>query len=141
MAIISLEGIRLYGFHGYYEEEETLGREFILDVQVHADIEEAAEEDELSNSVNYETLYHICQAEFREPVKLLETLANRILDRINRQFDNIKGVKVKVRKMNPPLAGRVDAASVEVRSGICDFPPLEVLKLIKSQLDDIEDLF
>lgn len=141
MAIISLEGIRLYGHHGFYEEEEVLGREFILDVRVLADIEEAADEDELSNSVNYETLYHICQAEFRVPVRLLETLAQRILTRINRQFDNLKGVKVKVRKMNPPLAGRVDEASVEVSSGLFGLPALEVLQLIKAQLDELEDFF
>lgn len=122
MAIISLEGIRFFGHHGFYPEEETLGREFVLDVRVFADIEAAAEEDELFNSVNYETLYHICQAEFREPAKLLETVAQRILDRINRQFDNVEGAKVKVRKMNPPLAGPVDEASVEVFSGLFDLP-------------------
>lgn len=140
MAIISLEGIRLWGRHGYYAEEETLGREFILDVQVYVDIGEAAEEDDLSHSVNYETLYHICQAEFREPAKLLETVAQRILERINRQFDGLKGVKVKIRKMNPPLGGRVDEASVEVCDGLFDLPPLKVFKVLLDIAESIEDL-
>lgn len=130
MAIIALEGIRLFGYHGFYPEEETLGREFILDIQVSADIEDAAEEDELSNSVNYETLYHICNAEFREPAKLLETVAQRILDRIDHQFDNVTGARVKVRKLNPPLAGPVDEASVEVSSGVFSFSVGDLVKIL-----------
>ncbi|MCB0634054.1 MAG: dihydroneopterin aldolase [Saprospiraceae bacterium] len=140
MAIISLEGMRLWGKHGYYPEEETLGREFILNVQVYVNIKEAAEEDELSHSVNYETLYHICQSEFRQPAKLLETVAQRILERINRQFEGLKGVKVKIRKMNPPLGGPVDEASVEVCDGLFDLPPLKVFKALLDIAEDIEDL-
>lgn len=130
MAIITLEGIRLFGHHGFYPEEEILGREFIVDIQVSADIEDAAEDDELSSSVNYETLYHICHAEFREPVKLLETVAQRILDRIDRQFDNVQGARVKVRKLNPPLAGPVDEASVEVSSGVFSFSIGDLIQIL-----------
>lgn len=130
MAIITLEGIRLFGHHGFYPEEEILGREFIVDIQVSADIEDAAEDDELSSSVNYETLYHICHAEFREPVKLLETVAQRILDRIDRQFDNVQGARVKVRKPNPPLAGPVDEASVEVSSGVFSFSIGDLVQIL-----------
>lgn len=130
MAIISLEGIRLHGNHGFYPEEEILGREFIVDIKVSADIEEAAEEDELSSSVNYETLYHICNAEFREPAKLLETVAQRILDRIDRQFEQLNGVTVRIRKMNPPLGGPVDEASVEVSSGNLAVSSADILELL-----------
>lgn len=130
MAIIALEGIRLFGNHGFYPEEEVLGREFILDIKVEADIEAAAADDELSNSVNYETLYHICHAEFRETASLLETVAQRILERINHQFDNVEGVRVKLRKMNPPLAGPVDEASVEVSSGTFDVSTAEVFEAV-----------
>jgi dihydroneopterin aldolase len=130
MAIIALEGIRLFGHHGFYPEEEILGRGFIVDIKVSTDIEDAAEEDELSSSVNYETLYHICHAEFREPVKLLETVAQRILDRIDRQFDNVQGARVKVRKMNPPLAGPVDEASVEVSSGVFAFSIGDLVQIL-----------
>ena len=38
MATIALEGMRFYAYHGYYEEERTLGNEFILDVYVNTEI-------------------------------------------------------------------------------------------------------
>lgn len=135
MAIISLKGIRLFGHHGFYPEEETLGREFVLDVQVKVDVAAAAAGDELSNSVNYETLYHICQAEFRQPVKLLETVAQRILDRIMRQFDDVAGVRVVIHKMNPPLGGVVDEASVEVSSGELALSVVDLMELLKKLIE------
>jgi dihydroneopterin aldolase len=60
MAIIALEGIRLHARHGYYPEEEILGTEFIIDVYVETDTNEAAKSDELIHTVNYETIYLIC---------------------------------------------------------------------------------
>jgi len=137
MAIIALEGMRFNAPHGYYPEEQVLGNEFILDVLVSTDFfvaaitdelyEEAKEEedddDEMEtspNTVNYETLYLICQMEMRKPTKLLETLVNRIADRISRHFDEVTGLVVRLRKLNPPLGGRVDSAWVLTSRGDLD---------------------
>lgn len=117
MATIALENMRFYGKHGFYEEERILGNEFLLDVTVDANTMSAAMTDDLFSTVNYETIYFICQSEMKKPVQLIETLAQNIVSRINEQFDNVTGVKVKVKKLNPPLGGRVGSASVEVGVG------------------------
>ena len=78
-AIIALEGIRLYGRHGYYPEEEILGTEFIIDVYVEANIKEAAKSDELIHTVNYETIYLICQREMKNTSSLIEKIAKALL--------------------------------------------------------------
>lgn len=117
MAIIALEGIHFFGRHGFYEEEQIIGNRFIMDVWVDAETSMAAIGDDLSSTINYETLFLICQVHIKKPARLLETLAQNIMDQINDHFEMISGVKVKIRKLNPPLGGRVASASVEVSSG------------------------
>jgi|APTNR8051073442_1049403.scaffolds.fasta_scaffold00856_12 dihydroneopterin aldolase len=120
MATIALEGARFYAYHGFYEEEQILGSEYVLDVYVEADTEAAAEEDDLFATVNYETLYLICQVEMRKPSQLIETVGQRIIDRIGDMFPGIFGIKLRIRKMNPPLGGRVDCSSIEFNIGVFD---------------------
>ncbi len=117
MAIIGLEGIRIHGPHGYYPEEQILGNEFIIDIAVFVNTEKAAEHDDLYKTVNYETLFLLVQAEMRQPTQLIETLAQRIVDRVEDHFDHVKGVRLKLRKLSPPLGGRVDLAFIELATG------------------------
>lgn len=147
MAIIALEGVHVYAYHGFYDEEQIIGNEYILDVFVDTPIKPAAEEDNLFDeetkenlTVNYETLYQICRIEMREPAKLLETVVQRIVDRIEDQFENVRGTRVKLRKSYPPLGGRVESSSVEVSTGVFGFPSIEALKALKEFADDLKEL-
>lgn len=117
MAIIALEGARFYAYHGFYEEEQVIGNEFLLDVYIMADTRKAVLNDNLFDTVNYETLYLICQSEMKKPCKLLETVAQRIIDRIRDLYGHVSAIKVKLRKLSPPLGGRVQSASVELSVG------------------------
>ncbi|MBV6654213.1 MAG: dihydroneopterin aldolase [Mameliella sp.] len=141
MATIAIEGVRFFAYHGYYEEEQELGNTFVLDVIVNADTELAAATDELyeeieddeieedepaATTVNYELLYFICQREMKYPSKLLETVVERIAERIL-AFDNVTGYLVRLRKLNPPLGGRVDSAWVMTNGGDIDFSYLQLL--------------
>lgn len=135
MAIISLEGMHFYAYHGFYEEEQIVGTHYLLDVYVDTDISKAAmadelyepveedsEEDEDPLSVNYETVYLLCKKEMQHKSKLLETVAQRIADRIDGYFDNIRGVKVRLKKLAPPLPGKVACAFVEIHTGVFQLP-------------------
>ncbi len=120
MATIALEGARFYAYHGYYEEEQILGGEYVIDVYVETDIEAAAESDDLFETVNYETLFLICQVEMRKPAKLIETVGQRIMTRIEEMFPKIFGIKLRIRKLHPALGGRVDSSSIEFNIGVFD---------------------
>lgn len=117
MALIALEGMHFYAFHGFYKEEQIIGNHYYLDVYVNTNIAGAAASDDLFATVNYETVYLICQAEMRRPAKLLETLARNIALRLREHFERVQGVRIRVRKMNPPLGGAVDSAFVEYEEG------------------------
>jgi len=120
MATIALEGMHFHAYHGFYEEEQILGCEYVLDVFVETDVEAAAETDDLFETVNYETLFLICQVEMRKPAQLIETVGQRIMNRIEEMFPKIFGVKLRIRKLHPALGGRVDSSSIEFHKGVFD---------------------
>ena len=114
LAKIGLKDVRLHGPHGYFDEEHRMGNEFSIDVTVAASIGEAAGEDDLSQTVNYATIYYLLKAEMKRPTQLLEALAYRMAARIVDQFDNVRSVELRLHKLNPPLGGRVGSSFVEV---------------------------
>lgn len=114
MSVIALEGMRFFAYHGYYEEEQEIGGEYVVDVYVNTIFAKAAVDDDLTKTINYETIYLICEAAMRKRSKLLETVASKISLDIRHQFKFIKEMTVRVKKLNPPLGGRVAAAWVEV---------------------------
>jgi len=116
-AKIGLEDVRFHAPHGFYEEEHLMGNEFSIDVEVEAAITSAAQNDDLGGTVNYATIYYLLQAEMKKPTQLLEALAYRMGNRILNQFDSVRSVKLRLRKLNPPLGGKVGAAVVEVNLG------------------------
>ena len=73
-------------------------------------------------TVNYETVYLLCQAEMRESTLLLETLVENIADRIIDYFDNVEGILVRLKKRTPPLGGRVDNAWVMITKVEIEIP-------------------
>lgn len=131
MAIIALEGIQIHAYHGFYEEESLAGSDFLLDIYIATNVDGAASKDDLFATVNYEMVYHICLSEMKKPKKLIETVAKNILDRLNKQFEKLQGVKVRLKKLNPPLGGLVASASIEISSGVFDLPSNENLKKIQ----------
>ncbi len=113
MSVIALEGMRFFAYHGVYEEEQILGGEYIVNVSVTVDTDDAAEEDDIHQTVNYETIYAICAMEMKKPSDLIETVIERIVLRMKATFSSLEEISVKVEKLNPPLGGRVAKASVE----------------------------
>jgi dihydroneopterin aldolase len=110
MALVVLEGMRFYAFHGVHPEEQVLGTDYIVNVEVTTGIALAAASDSIEQAtVNYETVFQICMLEMAQPRKLLETVVTGIIRRMKRQFPQMMGVKVQVRKLNPPISARMQA--------------------------------
>ena len=112
MAKILVQGIKLYGYHGCSEEEGKIGRTFIVDVVLEADLKKAASEDKLSDTINYVTIYEIVKEEMAVRSKLIEHVAKRIYDRLRGEFPQVEKAEIKVTKLDPPINGIVESASV-----------------------------
>lgn len=114
MGRIALEGMEFYAYHGFYEEEQLIGGDYIVDVYLTANFDQASTDDDLGVTINYETIYRIVRIEMQKNSKLLETIAKRIIDKIVSICTIVREVKVRVSKKNPPLGARVARAFVEI---------------------------
>jgi dihydroneopterin aldolase len=112
--MIAIEGMKFYAFHGYYPQEQLIGTEFLVDVYVEVNISKAGNSDQLSDTVNYETIYRIVKAEMSKKSKLIEHVAQRIIFKIKSFYAHIEGLKVRISKLNPPLGNPVARTFVEL---------------------------
>ena len=109
---ISLEGLEFFAYHGYYDEEQKIGNKYAVDLSVYADLSEAANEDKLPKTINYETLYNIVLGEIQKSARLLEHIAQRIISATFEELSEVKKIEVSVSKFNPPVGGMCNRAKV-----------------------------
>jgi dihydroneopterin aldolase/2-amino-4-hydroxy-6-hydroxymethyldihydropteridine diphosphokinase len=81
VATVTLQGLRARGRHGALPEETVLGQEFVVDAALQVHARRAAENDDLSATADYGVLAaRLSEAVTGEPVALIETLVERLLD-------------------------------------------------------------
>ena len=83
MGIIRLENVRLYGFHGCLKEEEMIGSDYRVDLEVQADLQKASRSDHLSDTVDYVHLQRIIREEMSKRTKLIETVCAYARDQVS----------------------------------------------------------
>lgn len=111
---IILEGLEFFAHHGYYAEEQKIGNKFAVDITIYTDLADAAEHDDLKETINYEALYRLIRHEMSEPTKLLEHLGKRIIDVVFLHFPSVYEIEVSVSKYNPPVGGICHRATVSL---------------------------
>ena len=114
MGIIRVEDIRCYAYHGCMEEEGIIGTDFSVNVEVKTDLTISAKTDKLSDTVDYVAISRIVQEEMAIRSKLIEHVAQRILDRLLLELPTLKESKVVVIKHKAPIQGDVQRVSVEM---------------------------
>ena len=83
MALITVEGIRLYAYHGHLPGEAKLGGHFIVNVWVTADTSEVEKTDELNDTVDYAKIIAIVKEQMAIRSDMIEHPSKRIVDLIN----------------------------------------------------------
>ncbi len=99
---VALEEVRFFAFHGLFPEERILGNWFVLTVRV-AKNRNTISFDQLDQTFDYGVIYGICKEIMAEPVDLLETVADRIAERIKQSFKDVARFEIHLKKENPPL--------------------------------------
>ncbi len=112
MSIISIEGMEFFAYHGCFKEEQVIGTKFNIDLFLTVDTNLAETSDNLQDTVNYQEVFKLVKKEMQITSKLLEHVGRRILDSVKAAFPQIEKVTIKIRKMNPPLGGKMDFVSV-----------------------------
>ena len=113
MGIIRVRDIKIHTNHGCLDEEEKIGSDYIVHVEVETDLSVSCITDDLKDTVDYVAIYSIVYREMKQRSKLLETVVQRIIDEILKKHSSVQLVQVEVAKINPPIGGDVGSVSVE----------------------------
>ena len=112
-----LEDVRFYGQHGLTRAEQTVGAWFSVDVELAVDLTSAMVSDQVTATIDYGLVARrIVEIGTKNRVNLIERLAGMIVEAMLREFP-AQQVRVRVRKLTPPLEGLVGTPAVEVVRG------------------------
>ena len=103
---IFVQDLAFVGHHGVYDEERRDGRRFEVDLVVEVPDRRDGAADEVDETVDYRGLAEAVTAVGRgEPLKLVETMAERICARLFERFESVRAVEVTIRKYATGVPG------------------------------------
>jgi dihydroneopterin aldolase len=106
-----------FGRHGVYPYEKEHGQRFQVDVEMGADLEQAAKTDNLAATIDYTAVYDAVKKIVEtEHYQLLEALCGRIVGAVL-EFTHVKKVTVRIRKPAAPVPGALDFVQVALSRG------------------------
>jgi dihydroneopterin aldolase len=98
-----IRGIECFGHHGVFEHERRDGQTFVIDLALGIDSRPAAASDDLRDTVDYGSLVDQVKAAVeKDPVDLIETLAQRIAD-VCLWDARVEWARVTVHKPDAPI--------------------------------------
>jgi dihydroneopterin aldolase len=100
---LAVLGIECWGHHGVFEFEKREGQVFVVDLRLGLDTSGAAASDDLRDTVDYGTLVAAVKAAVeRDPVDLIETVAQRIAD-VCLTDERVEWAQVTLHKPDAPI--------------------------------------
>ena len=116
MDSIRLKDIIVYGYYCASDPERQVGQRLLMDLELDVDLSEAAASDALVDTVSYEEIYVAAQQlAGGTRCRLLEHLAQRVIDGLLQHFPRLAGVEVSLRKMNLPFPNTCREVEVRLR--------------------------
>ncbi|RIX49216.1 dihydroneopterin aldolase [Paenibacillus nanensis] len=112
---MNVRGMKFYGYHGVFPEENKLGQQFYVDIDLTLDLAQAADTDDLTYTVNYAELHTLAKKIVEgKPFKLIEALAGHIASRVLEAYTSVIEVTVRVTKPHPPFDIHFDGVTIEL---------------------------
>lgn len=117
LSTIELDDIRIYAYHGCFEEEQRVGNWFTVNVSLDVECQKAAETDDIANALSYVEVYRLVRREMAQNSHLLENVVMRIIKALRAEFahQGLVGGRVKVSKMAPPVGGSMKSVSLTMQ--------------------------
>ncbi|MDE6393454.1 MAG: dihydroneopterin aldolase [Muribaculaceae bacterium] len=110
--VIRLEGLRFYSRIGVFDQERSVGNEFLVDLTAVADASGFRREN-LDTTVSYADIYEVVAEAMKREWQLLESVSSHIADTVIDRWTMISDVKVRITKLSPPIPGIQGVCSVE----------------------------
>tara|TARA_B110000091_G_C13735169_1_gene440788 strand:+ start:195 stop:554 length:360 start_codon:yes stop_codon:yes gene_type:complete len=109
---IHIEGLEVLALIGVYDWEREHQQRLIVDVELSADLSEAAQTDDVNNTLNYAQIAQgISDFAAKSQFKLIEALASHMVDWLLQSFPKLKTVRLKLSK--PDILANAKNVAVE----------------------------
>lgn len=107
--------MEFHAYHGCYELEQLSGSHFEVALQITTPLGRVAEDDDVTQAVNYLTVYELVREQMAVTQHTIERVASNIIAALHARFSEIVEVECKVTKIAPPLGGKVRRVSVVLK--------------------------
>lgn len=101
---IVIQDLSIYAKHGVYTEENILGQQFLVSVNMDMDLSRAGQSDNMEYTVDYGKVCHFV-TEFmqKNTFKLIEAAAEHLAEELLLQYGQIQKIRIKVKKPWAPI--------------------------------------
>lgn len=112
---IFIKGLKVYAYHGCFEDERRNGQEFSLDLTLSLDMSKAAATDDLDLTVNYGEVSVEALRVFNENAyNLIETAAEEVAEFLLCKYPLTEEVELTVHKPHAPIPCEFEDVSVTI---------------------------
>jgi dihydroneopterin aldolase len=110
-----IKGLKFHGLHGVFEQEKIIGNLFEVDLIFFLPLQEAAETDDLSKTIDYAKARSLVEEIMQShSMNLVEAITLKTGDRLFREFKPDQ-LEVRVKKLNPPMEGETEYSEVTMQ--------------------------
>lgn len=112
---IHIKNLEVFGNHGVFPEENTLGQKFIISAALYTDLHQAAVDDDLTKSIHYGLACQLIKAFVEDHTfQLVETLAERLAFKMLMEIQGLQEVTLEIKKPWAPVALPLETVSIEI---------------------------
>ena len=115
MDTIFIEAIEFYGYHGLFDEEQTIGHRYVADIEISTDTRKAGTTDHLADTIDYAAVARrVAAIGSSEKHRLIESIAERLAAAILDEFA-VDSVRIRLKKVKPPFNVIAQSVGVDIR--------------------------
>ncbi|RZF49689.1 dihydroneopterin aldolase [Acinetobacter halotolerans] len=120
MDAIIIEGLKVDTVIGCFNWERQIIQPLMLDLTIHNDLSQAANSDELDDTLNYAQICELAAEVIQQAQpKLIEHAAQLVLDCLFSTFPSVKSIIITIRK--PAIIAQAQAVGIRLERNRNDF--------------------
>ena len=120
MDAIIIEGLKVDTVIGCFNWERQIIQPLMLDITIHNDLNQAAQSDELDDTLNYAQICELAAQVIQQAKpKLIEHAAQLVLEKLFLVFPSIESIIITIRK--PAIIAQANAVGIRLERNRNDF--------------------
>lgn len=110
---IKVTNLKIYAYHGVFEEEKRIGQDFYINAKLYLDLHTPGKSDNLMQSLHYGDACHFIQKVFTEKkFDLIESACENLCQKLLLEYDKLMAVEVELQKPHAPIGLPFENVSV-----------------------------